>query len=82
MSSIDDIRCGPADEQKGFGRLPCPRCVDARSIVSLYLDDLETFRCLHCEAEFSIDDIQAIMDRWRPVLAWIESAKTFTEGES
>ena len=73
----------PATEAKprGFGNLPCIRCGE-ECTVSIDLNDMtgdEALQCRECEATYSLADVQAVMNKWAPVLAWIETAPELTE---
>jgi len=56
----------------GFGKLPCPRCGDDCA-VWLALDDL-SLRCHECDAEFDVGVVRDFINRWAPVLVWLDSA--------
>jgi hypothetical protein len=53
--------------------LPCIRCGE-RGYVSVELHDVTAFTCGDCDGEFTIEDVQAILDEWGPVRSWLESA--------
>lgn len=50
-------------------QLPCPCCGEKEANISLHLDDMDTFTCAECEAEFSRADIEAMLEKWGKVLA-------------
>lgn len=54
----------------------CIKCGEAGSI-KLDLTDMDTLTCSECDAEYSVDDVRAVMREWGPVLAWIDSAAKF-----
>ncbi len=53
-----------------FPSLKCFHCPES-DCITLDLSDLPTFRCRECEAEFSIEDVQAHLAQWQAVVAWI-----------
>jgi hypothetical protein len=63
--------------------LPCPCCgVQEASIeVKLYDLDGDAFRCCECSAEFSVACVRDLIRRWTKLLAWVETAPAFGEGE-
>jgi transcription elongation factor Elf1 len=66
----------PATQAKGFGPLPCPRCGEQTG-VTIDLADLchnEACSCTACGATFGLAEVQAILDGWRDVLAWVALA--------
>jgi transcription elongation factor Elf1 len=66
----------PTTQAKGFGPLPCLRCGN-QVILSIDLDDLcgdEACTCNECGEHFSLAEVQAILDGWRDVLAWVALA--------
>lgn len=58
--------------RRGFSA-DCIRCEETES-VCLDLNDVTTFRCSSCDAEWSAEDVQKLMDTWAKVLAWVETA--------
>lgn len=54
--------------------LPCPKCSESDVCIMLHLDDMKTFTCAACEEEFTAEDIANIVNRWTPILKWIETA--------
>jgi hypothetical protein len=62
---------------KGWGTLPCPLCGEQQATVHLDLTDCESFHCCDCDADLTIADVEAFIQRWQPVLAWVRSAQTF-----
>ncbi len=56
----------------GWGGLPCPRCGEAEATIVLDLADLDRCVCAECEAEFTVDEVRAIINRWSGVIRWIE----------
>jgi uncharacterized protein (DUF983 family) len=65
----------PTPVSRGFV-LPCPKCGNAESCISLHLDDCETFTCRECDEEFTADDVRDLIAKWGKVLAWIDAATT------
>jgi hypothetical protein len=62
---------------KGWGTLPCPCCGEAQATITLDLTDLEGLHCQDCDADLTLADIEAFIQRWQPVLAWVRAAQTF-----
>ena len=58
---------------RGFGTLPCPRCA-SETAIAVYLDDLTSLRCADCEETFDLADVRALVEKWAPVLRWLDSA--------
>jgi uncharacterized protein (DUF983 family) len=65
-----------ATPKRGFGYLPCPKCGEEQVTVSLFLDEVSTFRCCECEGEWSADEVRDLIARWGRVLAWLDLAPT------
>lgn len=61
-----------------FPNLKCIKCPEQDGI-SLDLDDLDTFRCRHCEEEFTTADVQAHIGEWSAVLSWVTRPLTAKE---
>lgn len=59
--------------QAGFGKLPCPRCGQDDS-VWLHLERVDEFECGQCDERFNETELRDIIERWTPVLAWLETA--------
>ena len=55
---------------RGFS-VPCPNCTDIPG-MSVYLNDLDRFKCSNCEEEFSREFIQSLVAGWGRVLEWID----------
>ncbi len=51
--------------------LPCPCCGEAEATVLLSLADLESCHCADCDADFTLADVRAFLDRWGKVLVWV-----------
>ena len=62
---------------RGF-KAPCIKCGEAET-VSIALHDVSTFCCNSCETEYTVDDVAELMDAWRAVLAWLDTAPVVTE---
>lgn len=63
--------------KRGFGDLPCPRCMNVGSTVSIDLTDFshnEAISCAECDEAFGINDIRELVEAWQPVLAWLQTA--------
>lgn len=74
---------GPVCEpvRRGFGPLRCLECGVAGT-VSMDLDDMtadEAFQCRECEGVFGVADVVAMMEQWRRVLAFIDTAPALEE---
>ena len=66
------------------GTLPCPLCGEAEACIQLDLSELhseEACTCTSCGNEFGLDFVRDVIRRWGKVLAWIDSAPTFTDEE-
>ena len=63
----------PTEATTGL-QLPCPCCGQAEANIALELHDMQSFTCRECDAEFTRADIEALIARWQPVLAWIDTA--------
>jgi len=61
--------------------LACPYCGEQDAAVAVILAqlDCEQFRCLECEQEFKIADVESIIDRWQKVIAWVRSVPQFPQ---
>jgi hypothetical protein len=54
----------------------CIKCQDPDACVSLDLDGSDNFRCLACEEEFTVADVEAWLestDAWRKMLTWVRA---------
>ena len=63
-----------AEPAKGFGNLRCCECGEVGNI-SLDLDDLKTFNCPECDANFNREAVEEFIteaDTWRSVLLWLD----------
>jgi transcription initiation factor IIE alpha subunit len=56
--------------------LPCPKCGEPEATITLHLSEGNLFTCTECEAEFSADDLHAIIRKWQKVLTWVEAMPT------
>jgi hypothetical protein len=56
----------------GF-QLRCLKCGEPNG-TSLFLDDLETVRCAHCDQEYTLSEVRATIEQWALVLAWRDLA--------
>ena len=54
--------------------LPCPCCGEEESTITLNLCDMETFTCLECNSEFTLEYIHNLIAKWQRVSAWIDAA--------
>ncbi len=61
--------------------LPCPRCGEQESGISVRLCwlDGDAFQCLECEAEFGVEEVEAIVAKWTKILTWVRSVPRFEE---
>lgn len=60
-------------QRSPFEALPCIKCGE-NSCLALDLDDLTTFHCRECAAEFTRENVEATMAIWGLCLIWIDSA--------
>jgi hypothetical protein len=58
---------------RGWGELPCPRCL-ADASIRVGLDNLFEFTCTECDEVFSTADLDNLIAAWTPVLAWLRQA--------
>ncbi len=56
--------------------LPCPCCGEEEASINLCLADMESFKCVECDGEFTLEYIHTFIAKWSRVAAWIESAPT------
>lgn len=56
--------------------LPCPCCGENQAGILFHLHHGDTFTCTECDGEFSSADVRELVNRWLPVLAWVESMPT------
>lgn len=83
LSVVSD---NPAPEVKrGFGLCVCPSCGEEAQ-MQVYLSEMDYIRCPSCEDEVSLEQVrdwmaqrQAEVDRWRKVLAWLDTAPPLAE---
>lgn len=62
---------------RGFGYLPCPRCMNAECSIDIDLADLtgdESCHCPECDERFGLDDVRNLIARWAPVVNWCDQA--------
>ena len=57
-------------ESHMFDGLNCLKCGEVDS-VTLHLTN-ETFGCTSCDAELSLDDVDAMLQQWALVLKWVK----------
>lgn len=59
--------------------LTCIKCGEVAAI-RLDLTDGDTMTCPDCDGEFTVGDIEALIDQWGAVLPWLRShpARTAT----
>jgi uncharacterized protein (DUF983 family) len=50
---------------RGFN-CPCPRCGEEGVRVALW--DVDNLFCVECDAEFTLDDVRALVTAWAPVM--------------
>lgn len=49
----------------------CPRCgEDCR--INVALDD-GSLTCTGCDAEYTVDDVRAVIAAWGPLLGWLDA---------
>lgn len=68
-----------AKAAQGFGHLPCPFCGEQEALMYLDLGTCREFRCGVNDCEFTATDVQSILERWQPVLAWLQSAPVIND---
>lgn len=56
-------------------QLPCPMCGEPQANLCLSLVD-QSMTCQECEDEFTIADVENLISRWRPALAWLRAMPT------
>jgi ribose 5-phosphate isomerase RpiB len=56
----------------GF-QLRCLKCGEPNGMC-VYLDDLETVRCAHCDQEYTLSEVRQTVEEWALVLAWRDLA--------
>jgi uncharacterized protein (DUF983 family) len=61
---------------RGFNCL-CPRCGDEGVRVALW--DVDNLFCVECDAEFTLDDVRALVTAWGPVIRWLDTAPVMEE---
>lgn len=52
--------------------LICPRCMTA-SAIRLDLADGDTLHCPECEEEFTVADVESLVNCWSRLLPWLKS---------
>jgi hypothetical protein len=57
----------------GDSGLRCLLCGEPNGI-SLYLNDLETVHCTHCEQDHTLSEVRDTIDQWALVLSWRDLA--------
>jgi hypothetical protein len=67
------LAIAPETAKRGFGQLPCVLC-GQETTLTLDLDDLETLHCPECGEDFTRADVEAFLDKWNHVLAWLKAA--------
>ncbi len=63
--------------ERGFSLLPCPRCGESGSCIQIDLHNLtgdEAVHCCECNADFGLDDVRNLIERWSAVLRWVDAA--------
>jgi hypothetical protein len=64
-----------APARRGFA-VACIRCGE-RDSVTLAVDDMSQFYCGSCDEGFTAADVRGLIDGWRPLLAWLETAPAY-----
>ena len=54
--------------------LPCPKCGEVDACITLRLADMNELTCQECNTEFTLEEVQDFIDRWTPLIAWINQA--------
>ena len=48
----------------------CPRCM-CEETIQLNLDDGDTMTCGGCSEEFTVDDLESLIESWAALLPWL-----------
>lgn len=51
-------------------KLVCPVCL-AEAVIRLDLVDGDGMKCDECDAEYTVADVQAVVESWSRVLPWL-----------
>lgn len=54
-----------------FEDLPCIRCGERDNLL-IHLST-EEFHCNECDGDFSREEVEAALNTWRRVLAWLDT---------
>jgi len=49
----------------------CPRCLTQGATVTLELADGDTLHCNDCDEEFTVGDVEALVESWGKLLPWL-----------
>ena len=60
--------------------LMCPKCM-SESAIKVSVEDGDTLTCPECEEEFSLNDVIALIESWKPILPWLLSHPARQEQE-
>lgn len=68
-------------QARGFGCLPCPKCGEEATVTICLADltDDAAAKCVECDNEFALADVQAFITKWQAVLTWVEQAPVVPE---
>lgn len=55
-----------------MGSVVCPKCM-AEASITLDVNDGDTLRCLDCEEEYSLSDVEAVVESWARLLPWLKA---------
>ena len=50
----------------------CPRCLERNATVTLDLADGDTLHCNDCDEEFTVADVEALVESWSKLLPWLK----------
>lgn len=55
-----------------MGVVVCPKCM-AEASVKLDVNDGDTLSCPECEEEYSLSDVEAVVESWAALLPWLKA---------
>lgn len=56
----------------------CIKCGE-ENVVRIDLENLGQFTCTSCEAEFDLEEVEALLTQWGRIVQFIRSAPEYTE---
>lgn len=54
-------------------KICCPACMDSDATVTVDLRTGQNFVCSDCNAEFTLENIQDVIQSWSKILPWLNS---------